>query len=210
VQPERYSGLGGQLTINGQQGTVTDQLMCTITGVAIPDSQITTSLDALYSTGATPNLMTGIAQIESSYAQFVTLTLFNLTALWPNESFDGGSHIGLMMMPVSMLNAWDWTSNAKAAVQLFSEKLSRAASLGTKIIKGHSGLPALTALQTEQMAVLLYGPYASSSLAKQYYAPACVGGTGPTCTGGTWTWVVNSEGNADGVDYVNSVYAGVK
>jgi len=210
VQRETYSGMGGQLTISAGQGTASDMLMATITGVAIPDSDITSQLHGLYSTGATPNLMTGIAQQESSYMQFNTLTLFNRTDLWPNESFDGGSHIGLMMMPVSMLYAWDWLSNTQGGVQLFRQKLSRAQSFGTKIVKAHPGLPTLSSLQVEQMAVLLYGPYASSNLGMQYYVPQCVGGTGPACTGGMWTWVVNSAGNPNGVNYVTSVYSKVQ
>ncbi|MFQ6082400.1 MAG: hypothetical protein ACE5WD_03465, partial [Candidatus Aminicenantia bacterium] len=99
---EFYESMGGQLTINAS-ATVNEcqvqaePVIVTITGVTIPETLITDRLVQLYH-GPTARLMTGLAQVESSYLQFSTRTLYNRTDLWPQESYDGGSHIGLMQV----------------------------------------------------------------------------------------------------------------
>ncbi len=159
------------------------------------------------STQPTPHLMTGIASVESSIEQFKSEALYGQTLYWPLESYDGGTHIGLMQMPTSMDYAFNWQDNASNAVALFYQKESVATTVASNEISSYSGLPALTGAQLENMALTLYGPYAGgTNPAKQYYVPGCVGGTasGTTCTGGTWQWVVNTAGNANGVAYANS------
>jgi hypothetical protein len=151
--------------------------------------------------------MTGIASVESSIEQFKSEALYGQTLYWPLESYDGGTHIGLMQMPTSMDYAFNWQDNASNAVALFYQKESVATTVASNEISSYSGLPALTGAQLENMALTLYGPYAGgTNPAKQYYVPGCVGGTasGTTCTGGTWQWVVNTAGNANGVAYANS------
>jgi hypothetical protein len=192
-------------------------------------------------TPATYNLMTGIAMKESGYTQFRTPPegnpdLWNLTdkygipAKWPTESFDGGSHIGLMMVEVSALRAWDWLVNTQDGVNLFvNEKLPTATSNMNRIIDGspkdkvkaHPGLLPLTGVQLENMALVLYGPFApaqnlslATKLTMQYYAPVCAGTVTSKgiCQGaGGWVWAVNDPsisplvpppGNPEGVNYV--------
>jgi hypothetical protein len=207
--PRTFTATGGNLTVNAaaqingsNQAAAPNTVF--ITGSAIPISTITAQLTALYS-GATPLLLTGIAMKESSYRQFARRELYGYSARWPNEAYDGGSHIGLMMMPVSQAHAWDWTVNAQDGADLFSSKLAVALSLEKKIVAAHSGLRAFTGIERENMALVLYGPYAhSTSLSQQYYAPVAVPVSTANPRGG-WEWQVNSPGNANGVAYADSV-----
>ena len=214
---EQFSSMGGQATVTALcgSGSKTDSVINTITGASISPSTIIDRLIDLYgSSQPTPKLMTGIAMRESTRRQFAPITLYGVSALWPVESRqkDGtpdGSHIGLMQMPTSMQHAFDWTINAQDGVNLFFEKLSMARTNEKNIQKTHHGLPDLTALQLENMAVLLYGPFAPklTPLAAQYYAPSCDGGkvTGSDCKGGSWKWIKNTTGNADGINYVDII-----
>lgn len=71
-----------------------------IQGTAIPNATITARLRALYSGGATPDLLAQIASHESGcYCQFTNRTLYGISGRWPTESYDGGSHVGLMQVP---------------------------------------------------------------------------------------------------------------
>jgi hypothetical protein len=207
--PQIYTSMGGQATATAQQliaGSTAQSVNFTITGVAIPATMITNELVTRYG-GITPRLLTGIAKLESSYLQFKKQTLYGLSALWPHESGeDGGSHIGLMQMPVAMDVAWDWRANVDQAVILFRKKLDRARTLENDIIKIHTGLRALKGEEKENMALVLYGPYASADLEKQYYIPFCDGTvSGTECEGGTWDWQENTAGNSKGVAYATSV-----
>jgi hypothetical protein len=206
---EQYAGVGGQLTATVDCSSMPSQI--NITGTSIPNDAITTRLVSLYAAGATPRLLTGIAQTESTYRQFAEITLYDDDDLWPLESYDGGSHIGLMQMPVSMQMAWDWLANTQGGYALFQQKLSLAIRYANSIVSTHTGLPALTSKQIEQMAVLLYGPGASGSLTKQYYIPTCSGTVnGATCQGGKWAWTVNTNGNTVGVTYVTNIYSNIQ
>ena len=209
---------GGFVTLQASQGADNVQKTVTVNGIQIPNSTISAYLRNLYSNGATPDLMTGIAYKESTYQQFRQFTLYSVNALWPNESYDhpktgpnGGSHIGLMQMPVSLLDAWNWQTNTTDGVNLFTQTcLPEALTNELNIRRTHTGLVALTSVQRENMALVLYGPYAhSTDLTQQYYAPSCVNGTisGSSCVGGNWQWIVNTAGNSLGVGYANSVRA---
>jgi hypothetical protein len=201
VHHETYAGIGGKITLNASQNTPSASIKpitLFVVGTEIPESDITNRLITLYG-GATPNLMTGIAVRESSYRQFTTRSLFGISALWPTESPvtklspHHGTHIGLMQMPVSQANAWDWLANTNNGVNFFvTSKLARARQVTSEIIRGHPGLRELSGTELEHMALVLYGPNASSKLSKQYYAPA------PSSSGG-WDWVVNTAGNPQGV-----------
>lgn len=233
-----YTAKGGKLTVDAtfsEDGvsSVAQPVTAFIVGTSIPDPNITSRLYAAYR-GATRGLMTGIAAKESSYRHFSPLSKYGITSLWPTESVeDGGSHIGLMQVATTYTLAWDWYENVAFAVRLFTrEKLSAAQRNEARIrrgsaksgLPGHIGLRQLTDVETENMAVLLYGPYAPGShnvpaptladkLQKQYYIPVCVGGTvvpkrgDLECQGGTWDWAVNTTGNPQGVAYANSVRA---
>ncbi|WP_322404809.1 hypothetical protein [Massilia luteola] len=205
TQTRTFDAMGGQLTATATQNSSSDRTVVTITGITISADDITNRLVGLYAGGSTPHLLTGIAQRESSYVQFSQLTLYGQSALWPRESFDGGSHIGLMQMPVSMQMAWDWMANTQGGAALFKQKLTFATRFETRIRNAHPGLPALTGTQSENMALVFYGPYATGSITGQYYDATCVGGTGPQCTGGQWQWIVNTAGNGSGVGYADSI-----
>lgn len=174
----------------------------------------TSRLLTLYSSGTTPQLMTGIAQHESAYHQFASQNLLGATALWPHESYDGGSHIGLMMVPVSEALAWDWQQNTNDGVNstdhgFLAAKLPLATTWVTRMIKGsstynvpaHKNLGQLTGLQLENMALVLYGP-ASASWTGQYYIPVCTGtisksGNTWICNGASWYRAVNDPNTDD-------------
>lgn len=91
-QVEIYQSTGGQVKVTAQtttsSGTVQDCVTFYVEGTQLFDP--TGQLLSLYATGATPHLMTGIAQVESSYLQFFSQNLLGATALWPHESYDGG------------------------------------------------------------------------------------------------------------------------
>jgi hypothetical protein len=122
-------------------------------GMGIPDSNITQQLDGLYPNTysykkylinsndgtATGNLMTGVAEHETNYHQFLTPAegnsdLFNnlyatsqdqIVAKWPNENsatqtVPWGEYIGLMQVPTTDPDAWDWTVNTTDGVNVFS------------------------------------------------------------------------------------------
>jgi hypothetical protein len=150
---------------------------------------------------------------------------------WPLESklnsgiSDGGTHIGLMQVVTDTAqssdpNAWNWVTNAADGVNLFSgtppseyndanNKIQHATTYENQIVaKGYTPrLPQLSAAQLENMALVLYGPYASTALAMQYYMPVCPGRIVNTYTrkGANWTWGVNSSGNPNGVNYAATV-----
>ena len=158
--------------------------------------------------------MTGIAQHESTYLQFFSQFLLGATALWPHESNDGGSHIGLMMVPITGPLAWDWTQNTTDGVNstdhgFVGAKLPLANTWMNRIISGssklsvpaHKGLSAFASPSTdlENMALVLYrGNAASASWTGQYYIPVCpppgtinANGNTWTCSGASWYWAVN-------------------
>lgn len=200
---QTYASQGGQVTVTAESGEQTRTAKFLITGVPVPNHDITERLVSLYQ-GATPRLMTGVAQVESSYFQFRGRLLYGTSALWPYESAqDNGSHIGLMMMPTpeSLKYAWDWRVNTQAGVTLFKAKLGSAKRLMKRIIQMHPRLRELTSVELEHMALVLYGPYASADLGKQYYAPAR--------SGNGWTWIVNDAGNPLGVGYADGCFQSI-
>lgn len=171
-----------------------------VVGTQIPEDQVTARLVSLYPRGATPRLFTGIAFRESSYNQFRQRAKYDLNALWPNESMeDGGSHVGLMQVAVSATAAWDWLENTKSAADLFQEKLRIAASRERRERQRNRGLRALTDLELENWAILLYGPYPR-------FGPYYVVEQQP---GGGVDWAVNPD-NPSGVNYVASIRANIR
>jgi hypothetical protein len=212
---ESYTSMGGQLVataVDTGNAQYFSNVTVFITGVAIPTATELALLDSIYP-GATPNLLSGISKVESSIQQFSQESNMGVTASWPTESkSDGGSHIGLMQMPVAMDVAWDFTINANDAEQLFEKKLASATRIANNATKAYLGLPSLGPRQVENMALVLYGPYPKVGIANQYYAPFCQGGTpsGTTCTGGVWVWVVNTAGNPKGVAYANKCRSSIQ
>jgi hypothetical protein len=155
---------------------------------------------------------------------------------WPVESggsgsnnAGGGAHIGLMQVPVSQQNAWDWIQNARDGTMCpqkkpnsatcgaaksvgknsFQEKLLIVYNRMLAMQKGKSpALGALTSCQLEEMALAEYGPYSSGSLENQYYYAACNGTpNGNTCSGGNWQWTINDSGAPPDTNFCAICYA---
>jgi hypothetical protein len=213
-----YFSQGGQVSVNASI-TVSGQTVnaqpatVTVTGFALSDDTITNRLVNLYSGGATPRLMTGIAMVESSYKQFTDtylagpnagrpLILYGRQDLWPNESYDGGSHIGLMQVAITMSRAFDYYVNTEDGFILFAnDKLGIAGIAESRMRQRYPQLRALTPVELENMALVLYGPYAdatdavSGPVTKQYYRVNSAG----------TDWIVNTAGNPDGVAYADRV-----
>ena len=186
--------------------------------------------------------MTGIATRESNYLHFCIPNencttgqglLYNRQDYWPHESLDNtASHIGLMQVLTTMESAWDWLKNSETAVDLFAGDKLRFAKTNERYIRhgvpkqkisGHVGLRALTDVERENMALVLYGPFAppanlslATKLVMQYYIPECRFGTvvqknqDLECQGGVWTWVSNLTGNLNGASYADSIRADMK
>ncbi|HZF13290.1 MAG TPA: hypothetical protein VFE33_31250 [Thermoanaerobaculia bacterium] len=208
---QTFAAEGGKITVTasakvGTDTVVTKPVTFTVTGTAIPDASITSRLVSLYQDGATPHLLTGIAMVESTYHQFEDNTLYGREDLWPTESHaDGGSHIGLMMVPTSsgLANAWSWQANTSAGVNVFRGKIALAQSRMKQMMEGKPGLRSLTALEIENMAVYLYrGASGSGSLSKQYYIPVQ--------KSGKWDWAFNPKASSVGVAYVDLIRNNMK
>jgi hypothetical protein len=107
-----------------------------------------------------------------------------------------------MQVPVTTIDAWDWSQNVIDGAAVFYSKLSTAARIGKKIIAQTPGLPPLTAVQLENMALVLYGEFGSKNLTKQYYI-ADTSGPSPV-------WIVNTANNPDGVAYADKCRANVR
>ncbi len=259
-----YQSIGGKgqataTTTASDGSTVQDCVTFYVEGpeAGILNTTITSRLYSLYATGATPNLMTGIAMKESSYSQFRTpletnpdlfslYANFQIAAKWPFESpGNGGRYIGLMQVPTTDPIAWDWFQNTNDAVNstdhgFVAMKLPLAntwmnwiiSENNKKNIPAHPGLPSFLSpsVQMENLALVLYGPKASSLWTQQYYIPVCpspgvitVKGNTWTCKGGSWYWAIDDPaidpnvtpsnigpgvtvfGNPDGVNYANTV-----
>lgn len=234
-----YADFGGRMkatvsAANCQPQSVTFYL----TGGPMNPTAVSNFLVSLYATGTTPRLFTGVAEVESRSRHFCIpgktcsskqAPLYGILQYWPHESYDGGSHIGLLMVePKNWGVVWNWKTNATTGVGLFvSEKLRYAKEMENKIRKYRRGpgLPSLTPRQLEDMALVLYGPSAKyGSVDAQYYRAKC--SSGPTtnvtviennqritykrCGGGMWVWDVNDEYNNEGVEYVRDVRRSIK
>lgn len=202
-----YKSRGGRLRVEASKDAISACPLeyAYVVGDALSETEITARLTAVYAHGATPRLLTGIAARESTYRQFSLRTKYGRQALWPLESAeDGGSHIGLMQVYSSgaqgVANAWDWLENTSQAANLFDEKIRIARSLERRIIQAHRGLRKLTDIETENMALTLYGPSAKPRLDQQYYWVT-------QRADGTYDWIFNTADNAAGVAYADDVRA---
>ncbi len=197
-----YASEGGRITVNatatiGQARAVVAQPpRFTVTGVQIPDAEITDRLVALYA-GATPRILTGISTVESTYRQFGTSTLYGRADRWPLESFDGGSHIGLMQVAVSLAPAWNWLTNTQGGADVFNEGLRVSGVRETTERNAHPTLPALTGAQHEDNALCFYR--LGTAATNRYWVPAA----------DFQSWVVTTT-NATCVNYRNDVRAGIQ
>lgn len=134
---------------------------------------------------------------------------------WPNESLPtkkpksaAGSHIGLMQVPVSQPDAWNWLQNTQDGVQgVFQNALNTADAFAVGMQTSYAPMPPdLTRCQLEEMALELYGPHPGKVESAQYYAPQCSGKvTDKTTCSVQWQWEINTAKNYCGVCYVAGV-----
>ena len=257
---ETYQSLGGQVQVTAQTstpfGTMSDCITFYIEGPHGIEATLTTNqLVTSYTSSAsisrppdgTPNLLTGVAMHESAYQQFWTPTsqpipnedLFQLHSKfgflpwWPHESFDQGTHIGLMMVPTTTAAAWNWLTNINQGMGTFSgtppppdteNKMQAAIRYEGYIRNGKKTNPkvkpwtptprALTGVERENNALVLYRGAGFDgillhTLDRLYYRAVCSSGvvqdtnSEHQCVGGTWSWVQNGLNQPVGVDYVS-------
>jgi hypothetical protein len=196
TQTETYTSQGGQIKTKATQGPSSADVTSYVVGASIPQSAFTTVLGGLYSTGATPTLLEQIATYESSYAQFTSRTLFHTSALWPTESYDGGSHIGLMQVPVKdgIGVDFDYNQNAQAGATLFTGNIGLATRRLKKIRSQNKGLPEPTGVQIENEALSFYNVGTGPS----YYIVT-------TGSNGMPQWTENTAGDPMGTAYADCV-----
>ncbi|HLI84442.1 MAG TPA: hypothetical protein VKV17_11020 [Bryobacteraceae bacterium] len=117
--------------------------------------------------------------------------------MWPNESCDGGSHIGLMMVPTTMADAFNWQQNATDGVHLFAnDKLRRAGKYEDYCMSVYPKLRALTLQESELDGLVFYGP--GATLFNAGYGAYWI----PNAAGTDWEVNNGPNGNPVGVDYV--------
>lgn len=212
ITPKTYNSMGGQAIVNAyaeidEKIIKASPVKFTITGTNIPEALITSELISQYN-GPTKRLMIGVADVESSYEQFSEINLYGRQDLWPKESYDGGSHIGLMQVEITMENAWDWLKNIKYGINLFEKQKVPLARIWERRIKEDARekykchLRNLTNEELENIALVCYSPYASDKLFKQYYYYNV---TQDEEGNKICEWIVNNDGNPSGVEYVNKV-----
>ncbi|TMB09520.1 MAG: hypothetical protein E6J71_27980 [Deltaproteobacteria bacterium] len=152
VHDETYQSLGGQVKVTAQTttsdgSTVKDCATFYVEGPDNIDPNLTTNqLVASYTSSAsrsypsdgTPNLLTGVAMHEGTYHQFWTVlstptpnedlfglySKFGIAAQWPHESYDKGTHIGLMMVKTTASAAWNWLTNINTGMGVFRMRLA--------------------------------------------------------------------------------------
>lgn len=157
---ETYSSMGGKVNVRasvncGEQ----DEIQITITGVPIPDATITSRLKSLYDPepGGTDSICCGIASKESSYIQFYRFhTLYGRTDRWPHESYDGGTHIGFMMVQTTFVRAWNWLTNTSDGVGWYEANIAQSHTHENNVQAAHPGLRDLTAIEHENNASAIY------------------------------------------------------
>ncbi len=159
------------ITFNGSGKSTKKAATFYVDGVTIPPSVINAQLIQLYADGGNTHLMTGLAAHESGTIQFGRcngidscndpFVLFGKTGLWPKESYDGGSHIGIMQVPTNMADAYDWQQNVQDGVYLFAnDKLRRAGNYEALVRQRFPRLRALTLQESELDALVYFGPAA--------------------------------------------------
>ena len=104
-----------------------------------------------------------------------------------------------MQVPITMADAWDWLVNTQTGANIFAGKIDTAKRLERRIRQNYQGLRHLTAIEIENMALILYGPFASADLNRQYYIPQV--------SGGAVDWVENTANNPDGMAYAKDIRA---
>ncbi|MGH9451566.1 MAG: Ig-like domain-containing protein [Terriglobia bacterium] len=185
-----------QATLAGH--SLTQAVTFYVLGTPIPNPTITSRLTSLYSNGATPALLTGIAMTESSYRQFNNETEMAFSGEWPlgnaaNQYTLADSYVGLMQVPNNMLDGFDWNTDTSDGASVFQSKLSSAISYSSVEDNSYPGLPALNGTQLENVALVYYDGISGV----EFYVPSASGNgwvqtTNPTAL----TYVSNVRNNA--------------
>ena len=215
----------GKLSVmvnTAQCPTPTATTTALIVGAPVPKDEVRQVLMELYmfdENAVTPDLLVKIAERESDLEQFCSvgtracgkfqMPLYGSNGPWPKEA-KGGGHIGVMQVDIKIDDAaiWDWQRNAQVALDLLDSKFDIVDKRVAAIQKLCKGLPGLTPLQRENMALLEYGDGPSGGdRSKFYYVAACNGSPvkypHPPCSG-TWSWTVTTN-NQKGLRYVAKV-----
>ncbi len=175
-------GQGGQVnaqasaTLDGQPFNASVTFYVLGPSGGIPNSTITSRLLSLYTSGATPGLLTGIAEAESSYAQFYNYSEMGFTGLWPygnvaTPNTPADSYVGLMQVSTNMLDGFDWLTNTQGGASTFQDKLTQAKSYMTTEQSQYPSLPALTGTELENVALVYYNGISGV----EYYTPNSAG-----------------------------------
>jgi hypothetical protein len=170
-----------------------------VLGTTIPNATISSRLLSLYSSGAAPTLLKGIACYESSYMQFAQAVMMGGIGYWPNGNNTGtqDKYVGLMMVPNGMTSsggpAFDWYTNTSSGLNVFQGKLSTVQSYVSGLRSQYSTLPDLTASQYENNQLILYGGWLQNNNANYYWVP----------NSAYTAWIINTS--SPGYNYVQSV-----
>jgi hypothetical protein len=216
VHEKQYRSEGGKVTAvasvmlsNGK--TLTKRVEFMIVGVDIPDNIITSQLTDSY-TGATSNLLTGVAAVETAgdYDQFRVFSKYGVTDLWPNESkSDNGSHIGLMQVAIRETGetsikarigaVWNWLTNIQTAIEKhWNPTLAWSHQKVEALRAEYQELPDLTDVQHENNVLSMYR--IGWAYPKCFYYV-------PNVTFTNWTTNVT---NSTGVNYANEVRSNLR
>jgi len=201
------SGTGGNLTFTASWTNASNKKRALsrtvhVDGTQIPTSMLKSALISRYQTlqpTGTSNLFTGIAWNESKYKQFVQFPWHQINGCWPNQSYDGGSHIGITQVPTTMNEAYDWGANVVGGVNLFStDKMNAAVAWENTQRSSHPQLRALSTAERERDALVFWGPYAGTVYGQRlgaYWVPNAAG----------TDWVKNSRQNPHATAWVDMV-----
>ncbi|MGH9451758.1 MAG: Ig-like domain-containing protein, partial [Terriglobia bacterium] len=195
-----------QATLAGH--SLTQAVTFYVLGTPIPNPTVTSRLTSLYSNGATPALLTGIAMAESSYKQFNNETEMGFSGEWPygnmaNQYTSADSYVGLMQVPNNMLDGFDWNADTSDGAYVFEQKLSTASTCMQTERAAYSNLPALGGSQLEENALVFYsgnsgGGTCSSVSSNLYWVPSPDGSA----------WVINPS--SPGYSYVQEVEGNIQ
>ncbi|MFQ6120972.1 MAG: hypothetical protein ACE5KE_13945, partial [Methanosarcinales archaeon] len=99
--------------------------------------------------------------------------------------------------------AWNWLENTRYGVNFFQGEKMRIARFWQRQIRQEARekygchLRPLNRVELENMALVLYGEHAKNAIDGQYYYYVT--------HDGNCDWIVNTQGNPDGVAYANRV-----
>jgi hypothetical protein len=171
---DTYSSTGGKVTVTASPTLDKDcrkQRVIYVVGGIIPPEAVTELLRTLY-IGHTTGLLTGVASKESSYTMgrgqfWPESEKYGITARWPQES--PVHYVGLMQVPKTMVDCWNWDTNCRTGASIYAEKLGVVDRIVANYRYQYPNLPPLTPIQREDWALSRYGNWGN------LYAPNAQG-----------------------------------